>query len=54
MCKLFNLQKPNKHFTTDVNICTTVKNIKTKLFKKETNDLKNSKVTEKKIIDSSS
>ena len=45
MCKLFNLHKTNKNFTTDVNSCSTEKNIKINKLKKESMDLNQTQVT---------
>ena len=54
MCKLFNLHKTNKNFTTDVNTCSIGKNIKFTKFKKVTKDLNKTQVNEKALTDSQS
>ena len=54
MCKLFDLHKTNKNFTTDVNSCPTEKNIIFNKFKKESMDLNKTQVTEKTLVKSQS
>ena len=54
MCKLFNLHKTNKYFTTDVNSCSTEKNIKFNKFKKESMYLNKTQVTEKTLVNNPS
>ena len=52
MCKLFNLHKTNKIFTTDVNGCSTEKHIKFNKFNKQSIDLNKTQVTEKTLVKS--
>ena len=50
MCKLFNLHKKNKNFTTDVKSCSTEKNIKFIKFNKQSMDFNKTLVTEKNLV----